>query len=443
MADTQQPSPSSNRGNAHRRGRNRHASDAADRGRGGATPPSPLDGIRVLDFSRVLAGPHCGRMLVDLGADVIKIEPPQGDLTRFFVPRVNSLSLYFIQQNVGKRNISVDIGRPEGVELVLRLVPRIDVVVENNRPGVMHRLGLGYEHMRPLNERLIYASISGYGQQDIPWRDRPAYAPTVHGDMGLLHSIARARGTQPFHDPYSHADLYSGQQCLAAVLAALVHRERTGEGSRIDVSMAEATLFMTELLAMQMARPHEERPPNPLDGRSPIFETREGHYVTVAGDPTPRGTFRSWCRAMDREDLEHNALFTDDEARRKHRKELLAIIQEWILTFEDLDELDKAMRKGRLVLGVIRSVQEAVATPWAQARGAVVMVSDRGEGAVHVPNTPWRFEGMRTGVRGEPAYRGEHNRDVFSELAGLNDVELDELEANEILSHRGPRDGSE
>jgi crotonobetainyl-CoA:carnitine CoA-transferase CaiB-like acyl-CoA transferase len=377
-------------------------------------------------------------MMVDLGADVIKVEPKQGDLTRFMVPRVNSLALYHIQQNVGKRNVSVDIDKPEGVELLLKLVPRVDVVTENNRPGVMDRIGLGYERMRALNPKLIFASITGYGQRDIPWRDRPAYAPTVHADMGMLHTIARARGTDPFHDPYSHADQYSGMHLIAAILAALFNRERTGEGARIDVSMAEATLFATELLAIQMTRPESETPPNPLDGRSPIFHTSEGHFVTVAGDPTPRGTFTSWCQAMEKPELADDPRFVDDATRRKNRAALLEIIQEWILTFDDLEVLDKAMQRGRLVLGVIRSVREAVATPWAEARGAVVPVGDRGQGTVHVPQTPWRFDGMETGVRGEPAYRGEHNREVFGELAGLSDEELEKLEADEVLLFRGP-----
>src|SRR6478672_5430512 len=128
------------------------------------TGRGPLDGIRVLDFSRVLAGPHCGRMLVDLGADVIKVEPPTGDLTRFFLPRVNSLAVYHVQQNCGKRNVSMNFSRPEAVELALRMVEHADVVLENFRPGVMARLGLGYEQVREANPRAVYASISGFGQ---------------------------------------------------------------------------------------------------------------------------------------------------------------------------------------------------------------------------------------------------------------------------------------
>lgn len=400
--------------------------------------PGPLDGIRVLDFSRVLAGPHCARMLVDLGADVIKLEPPQGDLTRFFAPHRNSLSLYFAQQNVGKRNVSVDIARPEGQELVLKLVPHVDVVLENNRPGVMDRLNLGYEHMRPYNDRLVYASITGYGQPRGPWRDRPAFAPTVHADMGFLDGVARTRGLEPFHDAYSHADLYSGHQATIGILAALTHRERSGMGSRIDISMAETMLFMNEHVTTSLSRDLDAAPVL-VDGRPPIFHTKEGHFVTMAGDPTPRGIFGQWCRAMEREDLGDDPRFADDESRRRHREELLAVIQEWVLTFDDLEELEAALQKGRIVLGVIRTLREGARSDWARNRGAIVEVSDRGDGTFPIPNTPWRFEGMDTGVRGVPAYRGEHNREVFAEIAGLSDGEISELEKTEVISSRGAK----
>src|SRR2546421_8724833 len=136
----------------------------------------PLDGVRVLDFSRVLAGPHCGRMLADLGAEVIKVEPPEGDMTRYAEPRVNSLSIGFIQQNCGKSNVSLDLSKPEARQLLLRLVGHVDVVLENFRPGVMARLGLGYDTLSEVNPRLVYASITGYGQEGA-WTDRRAYAP--------------------------------------------------------------------------------------------------------------------------------------------------------------------------------------------------------------------------------------------------------------------------
>ena len=399
--------------------------------------PGPLHGVTVLDFSRVLTGPHCTRLLCDLGADVIKVEPPQGDLTRFFVPRVGSMGVYFAQQNTGKRNVSVDLDQPEAVELLLRLVPQMDVVVENFRPGVMDRLGLGYAHVCERNPRIVYTSITGYGQ-DGPWRDRPAYAPTVHADMGYLDAMARTRRADPDHDHFSHADLYAAIHGAVGILAALYDRERTGSGRHVDVAMAEAMLSASEHLAPVLVTDQDAHTPLPGDGTQ-MYRTGDGRWVTVAGDPAPRGTFQSWCTAMGRSDLADDPRFASDEDRRANREALLEIIRAWIAGFEDLEELDAALQKGRLVLGVVRTLREAATSPWAQARGAIVEVPDRSGGTLRVPNAPWRFTGADTGVHGEPAFRGEHNREVFRQFLGLDEAELDRLEADGILSHRPPR----
>ena len=183
--------------------------------------PRPLEGIRVLDFTRVLSGPHCTRMLSDLGADVIKVEPPEGDLTRFAFPRVGSMSTYFAQQNIGKKNISMDLKKPEAVEIIKKLVAECDVLVENYRGGVMDKLGLGYSVLSEVNPRLIYAAISGYGNTG-PWSHRRAYATVVNAETGMTGLQARARGGQATNDPHSHADVYTGMETAAAVLAAPV-----------------------------------------------------------------------------------------------------------------------------------------------------------------------------------------------------------------------------
>ena len=187
---------------------------------------APLAGVRVLDFSRVLAGPIVGRLFADLGADVVKAEPPEGDLVRYAHPQVNSISLYYAEQNCGKRNISLDLHRPEAVDICTRLAARADVVIENSRPGVMERHGLGYAALAAVNPRLVYGSISGYGQTG-PWSDRRAYAVVVHAEAGLLDAGARWRrvagddDAQPVQDAMSHADVYAGLSCSSAVLAAL------------------------------------------------------------------------------------------------------------------------------------------------------------------------------------------------------------------------------
>ena len=200
----------------------------------------PLEGVRVLDFTRVLAGPHAGRMLLDLGAEVIKVEPPEGDITRTTYPRINSVSTYFAQQNAGKRCISVDLDHHEGRELVLRLVDQVDVVLENFRPGVMQRLGLGIDVLHARNPRLVVASVSGYGQTG-PWVHRRAYAPVVGAESGFTKAQGDARGGVYANDAHSHADVYTALECGAAVLAALFQRERTGRGEHIDISDRKST----------------------------------------------------------------------------------------------------------------------------------------------------------------------------------------------------------
>jgi crotonobetainyl-CoA:carnitine CoA-transferase CaiB-like acyl-CoA transferase len=191
--------------------------------------PGPLDGITVLDFSRVLAGPHAGRMLADLGADVVKVEPPEGDMTRFAYPRRASIATYFTQQNCGKRNLSLDLKKPEALTLLHGLVDKADVVLENFRPGVMDRLGLGPDALRARNPRLVYCSITGYGHTG-PWTGRRAYAPVVGAEAGVTWLQGQARHGEYANDPLSHGDVYAALAAVSGILASLYHRERTGQG---------------------------------------------------------------------------------------------------------------------------------------------------------------------------------------------------------------------
>jgi CoA:oxalate CoA-transferase len=403
-----------------------------------AVSGAPLEGILVLDFSRVLAGPYCGRMLVDLGADVLKIEPPEGDMSRYGRPRRNSMAVYYAQQNCGKRNVSLDLKRPEALEILHGLAARADVVLENFRPGVMERMGLGYQELARANPRLIYAGISGYGQRG-PWAHRRAYAPLIHAEMGLLEGFARYRGLDVGQEPFSHADLYAGLHCLAAILAALHQRAQTGRGQQIDVAMAEAMLCASEGGAAQLSGLRAEQPHRPLTVASPVFPTAEGHRITIGGEPALRGSFGAYCRAMRRPELAKDPRFVDDAARERNRGELLALIGEWVAGFDDLEALDHALAEVGLVMGVVRTIEEVGESDWAAERGAVVEVSDRSGGAFRLPNSPWRFSEGPSGVRGEPAYRGEHNREVLSELLDYDEERLDALEASGVLSSRLPR----
>jgi CoA:oxalate CoA-transferase len=403
--------------------------------------PGPLDGLLVLDFSRVLSGPHCARMLTDLGATVVKIEPPEGDMTRFAVPRVNSIASYFAQQNVGKRNISVDLRRPEAVALLRRLAKKADVVLENFRPGVMARMGLSYADLAADNPRLVYAAISGYGQTG-PWNGRRAYAPVVGAESGFTYGQGMGRGGQFANDVYSHADVYTSLECCSAILAALYQREQTGLGQSIDVSMCETMLYVNEHLHWELSTTHDDlddEVPSFAPSDYPVLPTAEGHTVVVSGHPAARGTFELYIAAMGRPELATDPRFATVHARRAHLAELVDEMRAWAMTFTDLDKIEGVLADNGLAMGVLRSSAEVAATEWAQSRDAIAEISDRGDGTFRVPNSPWKFSAAATGVRGVPAYRGEHNREVLHDLLDLSDGEIDALETAGVLTSRVPK----
>jgi CoA:oxalate CoA-transferase len=399
----------------------------------------PLSGIRVLDFSRVLSGPHCTRMLCDLGADVIKVEPPDGDLTRYASPRINGLSAYFVQQNSGKRNVSIDLSTPKGVEVAVALAAVSDVLVENYRAGVMDRLGLGVDALRARFPRLIYASISGYGATG-PWVDRRAYASVVGAETGLTKLQGDARGGDYANDPLSHADTYTALETTAAVLAALYERERTGRGQSIDVSMAETMLFVNDHLNAELWDGPEDA--NAIRNFGPgeyiVFRTADGDHVIVSGHPAEKGTFALFLKAFDIPELADDPRFADVPDRIQHAVELRQVLLDAASRIPDWPAFEARCSGVGLAVGRIRSGRDLAETEWARQRGAIAEVSDRGGGTIRIPNPPWHFSDDEVGLRGGPKYRGEDNRAVLGELLGYDEATLDALEAEGVLSSRVP-----
>ena len=399
----------------------------------------PLEGIRVLDFTRVLSGPHATRMLSDLGAEVIKVEPPMGDMTRFALPRVNSLSSYFIQQNVGKKNISLDMTKPRAVELLKKLASHCDVVIENFRPGVMRKMGLDYETLSQSNPRLIYTSITGYGATG-PWTVRRAYAPVVNAESGITKHQGDVRGGQYANDPHSHGDVYTALEAASAILAALYQREQTGVGQYIDVSMAETMLYVNEHAHNQMwtgIEPVGEiRSFQPAD--YPVLTVADGSMVVVSGHPAERGTFDFFVAAMQQPELLSDPRFSDVATRLDHFDELMDIMRAWAKTIPTSDEIENQLSQHQLAVGRLRSVGELADTQWAYDRDAVIDVSDRGDSTVRIPNSPWHFSGSDTTTQGDAKYRGEDNRAIFSEITGLSGEEIAQLENDGVFVSRGP-----
>lgn len=397
--------------------------------------PGPLAGIKIVDFSRVLAGPLCARTLLDLGAEVTKIEPPRPDLARAAFPNNAGMSGYYAQQNSGKRNLSIDLNAEGARELVLRLCDTADVVVENFRAGTLPSFGLDYDTLAARNPRLVYVSITGYGQ-DGPWRHRMAYAPTVQAESGFTAHSIRHFGdalTAPRSDALSHADVYTGMQAVIAVLAALTRRNETGIGQHIDVSMAATMLAINERAHVDLGDIDLGYEPAILGATDcPFFDAPGGETIVLAMSLVGSLTFPFYVSAMRRPDLLDDARFLTAESRSRNRAALHEIIQRWIMTFGTIGDLDAQFDEAKIAMGRLRSVGSIADSEWAEYWGATQTVSDRHGGKYRLPGRPWKFSRDQLVPIGNPAFRGEHNAEICAEL-GLSQAEVEVLLASGAL----------
>ena len=400
----------------------------------------PLSGIRVLDLTRVLSGPHCTRMLCDLGAEVIKLEPPEGDLTRFSFPRVGSMATYFAQQNAGKEDISFDLTKPEAQEITRQIADQCDVVVENFRPGVMKKLGLDYETLMQRNPRLVIGSISGYGSTG-PWVHRRAYAPLVGAETGFTLMQSKSYGGTIANDWFSHADVYTGIECCVAIITALYQRERTGKGQHVEVSMAQTMLYVNEHAHDQMF--DREVPEGTIrsfePGMYPVYQVGNGASVVVGGHIAEKGVFTSYTKAMNRPDLLEDPRFATQQDRLSNFHELRDLLARWALTFSDPDSFEKVLDAAGLVMGEIRTVDELSRTDWAKERKVIAEISDRQDGVLRIPNVPWTFSDATVQTQGEPKFRGEDNHSVLSRLLNATPEQIAQWEEQGVLSSRMPK----
>ncbi len=374
-----------------------------------ATSAKHYTGLRVIDFTTTIAGPHCTRLLADLGADVIKVETAEGDMMRTRPPLRNGASAMFGQLNSGKRSIVLDLKQAEARDALSRLLAGADILVENYRPGVTARLGIDYETLAASCPGLIYCSISGYGQTG-PSADKAAYAPVIHADSGfdLAHLAFQPGRDRPDYCGIFIADVLAGTYAFGAIGAALQARGQTGQGQHIDVSMLESMLSLT-LVEMQAAQ--FEMPPAPSRPLFGPLETSDGHIsVTIASERTWIGA----CRAAGRLDWMEDPRFKVYLTRRMNWGPLMDEFENWsraLTTAEALARLDE----NGVPAAAYRTVADVLADPQIAHREALATVVDAG-GSFQALNLPFRMSGTSTVTGHHAPALGEHTRDILTEL---------------------------
>lgn len=379
----------------------------------------PLNDLKILDFSRVLAGPYAARMLSDLGADVVKVEPPDGDVTRYWGREVAGIRGYYHQQNAGKRNICIDLRNEAARELVLKLAKEADIVIENYRSDVMPRLGLGYEDLRSANPGIIMLSISGFGQNS-PESRRPAYAPVVHAEAGLLKRSADRKNV-PLHDlPLSVADTNASLHGLIATLSALHMRQRTGEGQHIDMAMIEATVATDDQLHYDLDESHDTGPmPN---------EIWQMPFGAVLLSTDFRFFFRLLVGELGLVDPATSEMPLEEKITTRRDA-----VRDFLWALDTRENFSEAMKQINIPWGDVRDPANMRSQPTLEARGTFTEVDDRTGGTRHIAQSPYHFSGAASGVRGQASHRGEDYAEILADWLDMDDAAVDQLLQDEVV----------
>ena len=391
-----------------------------------------LEGIRILDLTRVLAGPYATMILADLGAEVIKIEMPgRGDDARAFPPHVAGESAYFMSLNRNKRSMTLDLKQPTGKQLFLDLVKKVDVVVENFRPGAMQRLGLGYDELQVINPRLIYAAASGFGHTG-PYSQRAAYDAIVQA-MGGVMSITGPVGGPPTRVGTSMGDITAGMFTAIGILAALRHRDQSGQGQMVDVSMLDSQVAILENAIARYAVTGTI--PEPIGNRHPSivpfesFATADSQIMIAAGNDV---LWAKLCQALDAANLIDDPRFVSNELRNQNYdllRPLLAAPMRLKTTAVWLNILDKA----GVPNGPINNVKQVMADPQVQAREMIVSIEHPTAGTLDMPGIPIKLSATPGSIRQPAPLLGQHTTEVLAEVFGYSPAEIAALQKSGIF----------
>lgn len=397
-------------------------------------PPSPLTGIKILDFTRVLSGPYCTALLADLGAEIVKVEAPQGDEYRHVGPFRDGESALFQLVNRNKQGLALDMKQPAGREIAKRLALQADVVVENFRPGVAERLGLGADALMAENPKLIHASISGFGQNG-PQAELPAFDLVAQAMSGFMALTGEPDGP-PMKIGESIGDLAAGLFASWAILAALVERGRTGQGRRLDVAMMDSLIALLPTAAAQwMFGP---APPRRVGNRHPLstpfgtYRAADGHLVIcVLNAPQ----FARLTACMGLPELAADPRFATDELRTRHEPELRALIEGWLAALPVDEAVARLMQEG-VPASAIAEAAEVFAGPQVAARGLLPETTHPRLGAIRTMEQPVHFSGLARGRQRPAPALGEHNAQILTAWLGLEEADIHALTQANIISRK-------
>ena len=396
--------------------------------------PRPLAGLRVLDLSRILSGPFCTMLLADMGAEVIKVERPgQGDVARGMGPRAGGDAAYFMSVNRGKQSVTIDLAKPEGQRLARELARRSDVLVENFLPGAAPRMGLDYARLRAVSPRLVYCSISGFGQ-DGPYAKLPALDVIVQA-MGGIMSVTGEPGGPPIRPGASLGDSVAGTFAALSIVSALWERERSGVGRHVDVSMLDCQVTMMEnAFARYFA---SGQVPGPLGSRHPAaapFQasaTADGH-IAVAMLTDEREPWERFCRAIGRPELADDERFHDNMARVRNYEALRPVLEEGMRHKTTKAWTDELTALG-IPCGPVNNIAQVADDAQVRHREMVREVAHPKLGTWRVANTPFRFDGVGAGPRGGSPALGEHTDEVLRAVLGLSVEEIKALRKGGVI----------
>ena len=392
----------------------------------------PLKGIRVLDLTRILAGPYATMILRDFGAEVIKIEQPGiGDEARDFGPFKNDFSLYFMSVNRGKKSITLNLKSPRGKELFLELVKGSDILVENFRPGTMEKLGLDYESLKTHHPSLLYAACSGFGQTG-PYAMRGAYDMIIQG-MGGIISITGEPDRPPVRVGTSIGDITSALFTAIGILSALRHRDQTGEGQLIDVGMLDCQVAILENAMVRYFSTGDI--PRPLGRRHPaitpfeIFESADGYVVIAIGN---NELWRKFCEHVDHPELIDDERFHTNALRTENHESLFPILAE-IMCRRTTDEWVEALETIGVPCGPVNTVDKVANDPQVLARDMIAEVEHNTTGTVQIPGIPIKLSETPGQIDAPAPNLGEHTSEVLTGLLGLEAEEVNQLKQNGIV----------